>query len=43
LVLGLMLIKELSGEKAIQRTGAPPDKAYLQVAQKRFDGINRCC
>jgi hypothetical protein len=48
LVLGLMLIKELSGENAIQRTReAQPlvtaDRAYLQVAQKRFDGINRCC
>jgi carbon starvation protein len=47
-MLGLMLIKELSGENAIQRerqakNSATPQKAYLQVAQKRFDGIHRCC
>ncbi|HEX4119336.1 MAG TPA: carbon starvation CstA family protein [Verrucomicrobiae bacterium] len=46
-VLALMLVKELSGENAIQRrqteTAATPGKAYLQVAQKRFDGIHRCC
>jgi carbon starvation protein len=48
LVLALMLIKELSGETAIQRARkteatATPGKAYQQVTQKRFDGINRCC
>jgi carbon starvation protein len=48
LMLALMLIKEWSGENAIQRTrqtqpALTVDKAYLQVAQKRFDGINRCC
>jgi carbon starvation protein len=47
-MLALMLIKELSGENAIQRvcqseSSATPQKAYLQVAQKRFDGIHRCC
>jgi carbon starvation protein len=48
LVLGLVLVKELSGENAIQRTRESQpqiaaDRAYLQVAEKRFDGINRCC
>ena len=47
-MLALMLIKELSGENAIQReretqTAMTADRAYLQVAQKRFDGIHRCC
>ncbi len=47
-MLALMLIKELSGENAIQRTRASQpqvtaDQAHLQVAHKRFDGINRCC
>jgi carbon starvation protein len=48
LMLALMLIKELSGENAIQRAretqpAVTADRAYLQVAQKRFDGIHRCC
>ncbi|HUD49284.1 MAG TPA: carbon starvation CstA family protein [Candidatus Baltobacteraceae bacterium] len=48
LMLALMLIKELSGENAIQRARetqptVTADAAYLQVAQKRFDGIHRCC
>jgi hypothetical protein len=53
LLLALMLVRELSGQAAIHRATeraccceAPKDArvhAYLQVAQKRFDGINRCC
>jgi carbon starvation protein len=47
-MLAAMLIKELSGENAIQRAqqtqpAATADQAYLQVAQKRFSGIHRCC
>ncbi len=47
-MLALLLIKELSGENAIQRTResqplVTADRAYLEVAKKRFDGINRCC
>ncbi len=48
LMLALLLIKELSGETAIQRAretqpAVTAGRAYLQVAQKRHDGINRCC
>ncbi|MGA2176923.1 MAG: carbon starvation CstA family protein [Verrucomicrobiota bacterium] len=62
LTLALMLVKELSGEAAIERAqkshgaecaaecaahrSSPRQRraqAYLQVARKRFDGINRCC
>jgi carbon starvation protein len=53
LLLALMLARELSGQAAIHRVtaracGCVASKdvrvhAYLQVAQKRFDGINRCC
>jgi len=55
LLLALLLARELSGQAAIHRAaggchecGGADSKdarvqAYLQVAQKRFDGINRCC
>ncbi len=48
LMLALLLIKELSGETAIQRAretqpAVTAGRAYLQVAQKRHDGIHRCC
>jgi carbon starvation protein len=48
LMLALMLIKELSGENASHRTreaqpAVTAERAYLQVAHKRFDGIHRCC
>jgi carbon starvation protein len=56
LTLALMLVRELSGEAAINRAQhsharaahaiSPRQQrahAYLQVANKRFDGINRCC
>jgi carbon starvation protein len=48
LMLSLVLIKELSGENASQRAretqpAVTAQRAYLQVAQKRFDGIHRCC
>ena len=50
LLLALVLVKELSGQAAIERVRkteaaacARPDNPYLQVAQKRFDGVNRCC
>lgn len=53
LPLALMLVKELSGEAAMQRAHeARPTCAchsesrkdvYLQVAEKRFKGVNRCC
>jgi hypothetical protein len=60
-LLGLMLLKELSGEAAMERARpanvargcahsklAVTSKArrreiYLQVTEKRFKGINRCC
>ncbi len=47
-LLALMLIKELSGENASRRAqeaqpAVTAERAYLQVAQKRFDGIHRCC
>jgi hypothetical protein len=62
LTLGLLMIKELSGEAAMERARHPahacacaktPEtgpaaiehrrRIYLQVAEKRFKGINRCC
>jgi len=53
LPLALLLARELSGQTAIHRATeqacACPDAkhvrvhAYLEVTQKRFDGINRCC
>ncbi len=60
IALGFLLVKELSGEAAMDRarteqacacqqhspeTGdrAARQKAYLRVAEKRFNGINRCC
>lgn len=56
-VLGLLLIKELSGETAMERArrtehacacqeqtkSTREKRIYLQVAEKRFTGINRCC
>jgi carbon starvation protein len=58
--LGLLLLKELSGETALERArtdaavccqehnpghagAVPAARAYLQVTEKRFNGINRCC
>lgn len=53
LMLALLMVKELSGEAAMQRAAKPEAVAqsgtncrrqiYLQVAEKRFKGINRCC
>jgi carbon starvation protein len=53
LLLALLLVKELSGQSAIERAqarscdcskgGELRARAYLEVAQKRFDGVNRCC
>jgi carbon starvation protein len=53
LMLALMMIKELSGEAAMERArdaeprcvceGHTKKQIYLQVAEKRFKGINRCC
>jgi carbon starvation protein len=66
LLLALLLIKELSGEAAMERArrsesacagdgpvaNAPnagqtkkarQRQIYLQVAEKRFNGVNRCC
>lgn len=68
LTLGLLMIRELSGETAMDRARQQPERAcacdghlvvhnpdagqserarerriYLQVAEKRFKGINRCC
>jgi len=61
-MLGLLLLKELSGEAAMERAHASDvacacaeahaataaaaarrRQIYLQVAEKRFKGINRCC
>ncbi len=52
-LLVLLLTRELSGQTAVERAqaracdcaDAKPAKtrAYLEVAQKRFDGVNRCC
>jgi carbon starvation protein len=56
-MLALLLIKELSGEAAMERArrsdqacacdghceSARRRQIYLQVAEKRFKGINRCC
>ena len=49
--LALLLVKELSGQSAVDRahTCQPHNhqcarqQAYLQTVEKRFDGINRCC
>jgi carbon starvation protein len=53
LFLALLLARELSGQSAVERAQQRPCgcmaakpvrvRAYLEVAQKRFDGINRCC
>jgi carbon starvation protein len=53
LLLALLLARELSGQTAFERAQARPCgcvvakqvrvRAYLEVAQKRFDGVNRCC
>jgi carbon starvation protein len=56
-MLAMLLIKELSGESAMERArgadhacacdaqteAARREQVYLQVAEKRFKGINRCC
>jgi carbon starvation protein len=49
--LALLLVKELSGQSAIDRAqtcqthnhAKDRQQAYLQTVEKRFDGINRCC
>jgi carbon starvation protein len=42
--LGFALLKELSGQAAVERAGKQcPQHAYVHAAEKRFDGINRCC
>jgi carbon starvation protein len=50
IALGFALLKELSGEAAVERAHkthavccASEKNAYVQAAEKRFDGINRCC
>jgi len=53
LLMALLLARELSGQSAVERAQERPCgcvtakevkvRAYLKVAQKRFDGINRCC
>jgi carbon starvation protein len=53
LLLTLLLLRELSGQTAIERAQAracdcaeaktTKVTSYLEVAQKRFDGVNRCC
>jgi carbon starvation protein len=53
LPLALLLVRELSGHAAVEReqarscacpeAGQVRVRAYLHVAQKRFDGVNRCC
>ena len=53
LLLTLLLLRELSGQTAVERAQAracdcaeakaTKVNAYLEVAQKRFDGVNRCC
>jgi carbon starvation protein len=53
LLLALLLVREMSGQAAVERAqerscACVPAKqvrvrAYLEVAQKRFDGVNRCC
>ena len=58
LTLALLLVREMSGEAAVDRAhsslahGCAAQQyslwqrrahAYLHVARKRFDGINRCC
>jgi carbon starvation protein len=53
ILLALLLAREVSGQAAIERAQErpcgcsgnkpPPVRAYLEVAQKRFDGVNRCC
>jgi carbon starvation protein len=49
--LALLLVKELSGQSAIDRAqtcqthghDGAAKKAYLRTVEKRFNGINRCC
>jgi carbon starvation protein len=53
LLMALLLVRELSGQAAVERAQERPcgcasakearTRAYLEVAQKRFGGINRCC
>jgi hypothetical protein len=42
--LAILLVKELSGQSAIDRAAQThPQQAYVKTAEKRFNGINRCC
>jgi carbon starvation protein len=44
IALGFALLKELSGQGAVERAEKQcPHHAYVHAAEKRFDGINRCC
>ncbi|MGZ4961467.1 MAG: carbon starvation CstA family protein [Limisphaerales bacterium] len=44
IALAFALLKELSGEAAIERAQKQcPHHAYVHATEKRFDGINRCC
>jgi len=51
LALALLLAREVSGQAAVDRAGAPAAgagktdraRAYTQAAEKRFDGAGRCC
>jgi hypothetical protein len=50
IALGLALLREISGEARVDRAQhhcscAHPSRehAYLQAAEERFNGINRCC
>jgi carbon starvation protein len=44
IALGFALVKELSGEAAVERAQKQcPHHAYVHATEKRFDGINRCC
>jgi carbon starvation protein len=44
IALAFALLKELSGQAAVEREAKQcPHHAYVHAAEKRFDGINRCC
>ena len=44
IALAFALVKELSGEAAVERAQKQcPNHAYVHATEKRFDGINRCC
>ncbi len=54
LLFGFLMLREWSGHAAIDRATAKSScdcqqakdarvEAYLEVAKKRFDGVNRCC